>query len=103
MSLPEGPWRGKPTGTESLLHQLVEVLDQLRILLTVGGRVDPLEIAAVLKLSSRLDDLLEVAKVDAEDVVWWAAEGARTQANSKSLQVSLDEPCQRPRGVEEDL
>ena len=54
-------------------------------------------------LPPRLDDVLEVAKVDAEDVVLPSAEGAGGETNAESIEVSSDECCNRHRRVEQDL
>ena len=54
-------------------------------------------------LPPRLHDVLEVAKVDAEDVVLPSAEGAGGETDAESLEVSSDGFRDRHRRVEQDL
>ena len=81
----------------------MHVVDLLGVFLPVGRGIDSLEVSAILVLSFRVYQLLQVPDVYTDGVPEWVAQWARLYPNSKLLQFPSELAGNRVGGVEQNL
>ena len=88
MRLPQCLRWGQLAGNKMFPHNLVRVVDLFGVLLAVGGRVDAVKVFPIQVLSSRINQLLQLLVIHAEDVALRITESTWSHTDLEHLQIA---------------